>query len=162
MSTLSRTPSLTPSRSPSPAPPVQPDHFYGAEDVPLPPSPDSDGKTWLDPEDDPLAHRGIPVFKPTMAEFEDFEDYVTKIECWGSKSGIVKVIPPKEWWVLAILQLHLTCGVLMYALQDRISFSIKGTVELGQNQVTHRTAYDRPWWSLPAGECRETSDIECP
>jgi hypothetical protein len=97
MSTISRTPSLTPSRSPSPAPPVQPDHFYGAEDITLPPSPDSDGKTWLDPEDDPLAHRGIPVFKPAMAEFEDFEGYVTKLECWGSKSGIVKVIPPKEW-----------------------------------------------------------------
>ncbi|GLB42769.1 putative jmjN domain containing protein [Lyophyllum shimeji] len=97
MSSSSRTPSLTPSRSPSPAPPVQPDHFYGSEDIQLPPSPNSDGKTWLDPEDDPLAHRGIPVFKPTMEEFQDFEGYVTKIECWGMKSGIVKVIPPKEW-----------------------------------------------------------------
>ncbi|KAF8063524.1 jumonji superfamily protein [Lyophyllum atratum] len=97
MFSSSRTPSLTPSRSPSPTPPVQPDHFYGSEDVQLPPSPSSDGKTWLDPEDDPLAHRGIPVFKPTMEEFQDFEGYVSKIECWGSKSGIVKVIPPKEW-----------------------------------------------------------------
>ncbi|KAG5646780.1 hypothetical protein DXG03_002156 [Asterophora parasitica] len=93
----SHSPSLTPSRSPSPAPPVQPDHFYGSEDIQLPPSPNSDGKTWLDPEDDPLAHRGIPVFKPTMQDFEDFEAYVTKLECWGSKSGIVKIIPPKEW-----------------------------------------------------------------
>ncbi|KAI0065221.1 JmjC-domain-containing protein [Artomyces pyxidatus] len=97
MSTRSRTPSLTPSRSPSPSPPVQPDHFYGSEGVPFPPSPNSDGKTWLDPEDDPLASRGIPVFKPTMEEFRDFEGYMTKIECWGSRSGIVKVIPPKEW-----------------------------------------------------------------
>lgn len=97
MSAFSRTPTLTPSRSPSPQPPVQPDHFYGAQDTQLPPSPDSDGKTWLDPESDPLAHRGIPVFKPTMAEFQDFEGYVSKIECWGSRSGIVKVIPPKEW-----------------------------------------------------------------
>lgn len=92
----SRTPSLTPSRSPSPAPPVQPDHFYGAEGTQLP-SPGSDGKAWLDPNDDPLAHHGIPVFKPTMDEFGDFEAYMTKVECWGSRSGIVKIIPPKEW-----------------------------------------------------------------
>ncbi|KZP12459.1 JmjC-domain-containing protein [Athelia psychrophila] len=97
MSASSRISSLTPSRSPTPEPPVQPDHFYGAEDITLPPSPDSDGKTWLDPDDDPLAHRGIPVFKPTMEEFQDFEGYMNKIECWGSKSGIVKVVPPQEW-----------------------------------------------------------------
>ncbi|KAG6820302.1 hypothetical protein H0H93_002566 [Arthromyces matolae] len=95
--TSSRSSSLTPLRSPSPSPPTQPDHFYGAADVQLPPSPSSDGKTWLDPEDDPLAHRGIPVFKPTMEEFEDFEKYVSSIECWGAKSGVVKIIPPKEW-----------------------------------------------------------------
>ena len=99
MSNASSTPSLTPSRSASPFCPVQPDHFYGAETPQTPPSPDSDGKTWLDPDDDPLAQRGIPVFKPTMNEFQDFEEYVKQIECWGSKSGVVKVIPPKEWCV---------------------------------------------------------------
>lgn len=97
MSSTSSTPLLTPSRSPTPEPPVQPDHFYGSDDIVLPPSPDSDGKTWLDPVDDPLAHRGVPVFKPNMEEFRDFEAYVNRIECWGSRSGIVKVIPPKEW-----------------------------------------------------------------
>ncbi|KAF8152302.1 JmjC domain, hydroxylase-domain-containing protein [Crassisporium funariophilum] len=97
MASVSRGSTLTPCRSPTPEIPVQPDHFYGAENIQLPPSPDSDGKTWLDPADDPLAHRGIPVFKPTMEEFKDFEGYMNKVECWGSRSGIVKVIPPKEW-----------------------------------------------------------------
>ncbi|TFY73912.1 hypothetical protein EWM64_g10100, partial [Hericium alpestre] len=97
MSAPSQTPSMSTSRSPSPTPPAQPDHFYRLDDTPLPPSPNSDGRTWLDPEDDPLATRGIPVFKPTMEEFDDFEDYMNKIECWGNKSGIVKVIPPKQW-----------------------------------------------------------------
>lgn len=39
----------------------------------------------------------IPVFKPTMDQFRSFKKYITKIDKYGMKSGIVKVIPPKEW-----------------------------------------------------------------
>ena len=39
----------------------------------------------------------IPVFKPTMHQFRSFKKYVEKIDKYGMKSGIVKVIPPKEW-----------------------------------------------------------------
>ncbi|KAL1673195.1 hypothetical protein EV122DRAFT_223189 [Schizophyllum commune] len=91
------TPSLTPSRSPSPEPPVQPAFFYNAEGEQPAPSPDATGRLLFTPEDDPLAQRGIPVFKPSMEEFQDFERYMERIECWGNRSGIVKVIPPKEW-----------------------------------------------------------------
>jgi hypothetical protein len=41
----------------------------------------------------------IPVFKPTMDQFRSFEKFCTKIDKYGMKSGIVKVIPPKEWYV---------------------------------------------------------------
>ena len=53
------------------------------------------------PKDDPACTRGIPVFKPSMEEFRDFEAYMNKVECWGKLSGVVKVIPPspKEWSV---------------------------------------------------------------
>ncbi|KAG8690091.1 hypothetical protein FRC09_012145, partial [Ceratobasidium sp. 395] len=51
----------------------------------------------LDPAEDPRATRGIPVFRPTLAEFSDFEAYMERVEVWGRRSGIVKVIPPKEW-----------------------------------------------------------------
>ncbi|EEB88006.1 hypothetical protein MPER_14414, partial [Moniliophthora perniciosa FA553] len=97
MASSSPTPSLTPSLGSSPPPniPVQPDHFYDGQ--PIHATPDSDGKTWLDPDDDRLASRGIPVFKPTMDEFRDFETYMKKVERWGMYSGIIKVIPPKEW-----------------------------------------------------------------
>jgi hypothetical protein len=44
-----------------------------------------------------LATRGVPVFRPTLEEFQDFEAYMNKVECWGFKSGVVKIIPPKEW-----------------------------------------------------------------
>lgn len=32
-----------------------------------------------------------------MDEFKDFEEYMKKVECWGERSGIIKIIPPKEW-----------------------------------------------------------------
>ena len=79
-STASSTPCLTPSPSPTPRYPVQPDHFYGPEGQPAR-SVNTYGRPWLDPEDDPLAQRGIPVFKPTMDEFRDFEAYMNRVEC---------------------------------------------------------------------------------
>ncbi|KAL2353232.1 hypothetical protein BJ546DRAFT_847043 [Cryomyces antarcticus] len=39
----------------------------------------------------------IPVFKPTMEQFRSFKDFISKIDKYGMKSGIVKVIPPQEW-----------------------------------------------------------------
>lgn len=42
----------------------------------------------------------IPVFKPTMDQFRSFKKFVEKIDKYGMKSGIVKVIPPKEWYVM--------------------------------------------------------------
>ena len=32
-----------------------------------------------------------------MAQFRDFKKYIDKIDKYGMKSGIVKVIPPQEW-----------------------------------------------------------------
>lgn len=53
---------------------IEPDHYWDAE---------NGGK--------------IPVFKPTMEQFRSFKKFVGKIDKYGMKSGIVKVIPPKEW-----------------------------------------------------------------
>ncbi|CEN62659.1 Putative DNA damage-responsive repressor GIS1/RPH1, jumonji superfamily [Aspergillus calidoustus] len=50
---------------------IEPDHYYGG------------GK--------------IPVFKPTMDQFRDFQTFINRIDKYGMRSGIVKVIPPKEW-----------------------------------------------------------------
>ncbi|KAH8827175.1 JmjC-domain-containing protein [Flagelloscypha sp. PMI_526] len=97
MSASSSTPSLTASRSPSPedVPPItQPDHFYAPNESS---KPVQSNDPWVHPDQDPYATRGIPVFKPSMAEFADFEQYMLKIEPWGMVSGIVKVIPPQEW-----------------------------------------------------------------
>lgn len=40
---------------------------------------------------------GIPVFTPTFDEFKDFYKFNKAINKYGMESGIVKVIPPKEW-----------------------------------------------------------------
>ncbi|WWC59996.1 uncharacterized protein I303_102559 [Kwoniella dejecticola CBS 10117] len=80
---------------------IQPDHFYPTTNHPnqaafarsIPKNADG----FLSPEDDPQALRGIPVFKPTMEEFQDFEGYATATTAWGQYSGIVKIIPPEEW-----------------------------------------------------------------
>lgn len=39
----------------------------------------------------------VPVFKPTMDQFRSFKRFMRKIDKYGMKSGIVKVIPPQEW-----------------------------------------------------------------
>lgn len=44
----------------------------------------------------------IPVFKPTMEQFRSFKKFMTKVDKYGMKSGIVKVIPPKEWYVMTV------------------------------------------------------------
>lgn len=75
--------------------PVQPAFFYPSGHNSVRVKHQDDG--FLSPDQDPLATRGIPVFKPTNEEFQDFEKYMTRVEPWGRKSGIVKVIPPKEW-----------------------------------------------------------------
>ncbi|ODV62417.1 JmjC-domain-containing protein [Ascoidea rubescens DSM 1968] len=40
---------------------------------------------------------GIPIFKPTFDQFKDFYGYIKSIDRFGMQSGIVKIIPPKEW-----------------------------------------------------------------
>lgn len=39
----------------------------------------------------------VPVFKPSMEQFRSFPDFIKRIDRYGMRSGIVKVIPPKEW-----------------------------------------------------------------
>ncbi|KAK0549722.1 hypothetical protein OC846_003960 [Tilletia horrida] len=40
---------------------------------------------------------GIPIFTPTMSQFRDFYSMCKRIDAWGMRTGIVKIIPPKEW-----------------------------------------------------------------
>jgi len=96
----------SPSLTPPPEYIPQPDHFYTSSGEPR-----SNPLRNLRPDDDPMATRGIPVFKPSWFEFYDFEKYMEAIQPWGMKSGIVKVIPPNEWSV-SIPTRHNICVVI--------------------------------------------------
>lgn len=40
----------------------------------------------------------VPIFYPTLDEFENFSSYITKIESHGAhKIGLAKIVPPKQW-----------------------------------------------------------------
>jgi hypothetical protein len=41
---------------------------------------------------------GVPVFEPDYESFKDFFGFVTAIEKFGMKAGLVKIVPPKEWF----------------------------------------------------------------
>ena len=41
--------------------------------------------------------REAPTFYPTLAEFSDTFGYIESIRGIAEKSGICKIVPPKEW-----------------------------------------------------------------
>ncbi|KAI9023189.1 hypothetical protein DFJ74DRAFT_76412 [Hyaloraphidium curvatum] len=40
---------------------------------------------------------GIPVFRPSIDEFDDFGALMRRVEKWGRLRGLVKIVAPKEW-----------------------------------------------------------------
>lgn len=43
----------------------------------------------------------IVSFKQNMDQFQDFEKYMTGVNPYGMKSGIVLIDPPAEWYVIS-------------------------------------------------------------
>ena len=43
-----------------------------------------------------------------MKQFRSFKEFIQKIDKYGMKSGIVKVIPPKEWYVFQFMNYRST------------------------------------------------------
>lgn len=51
-----------------------------------------------------------------MNQFRSFKDFIQKIDKYGMKSGIVKVIPPKEWYVSGFDH----CAIVTMSANQRI------------------------------------------
>ncbi|KAH8145725.1 uncharacterized protein LAJ45_10202 [Morchella importuna] len=97
---------------------IQPDHYY------------EDG--------------GIPVFKPTMDQFSSFKDFVDKINHYGMKSGIVKIIPPQEWYdTLAPLEEKVKDIRIKNPIVQHIA-GMQG--EYRQENVEKQRTYNLPQW----------------
>nr|POF17780.1 dna damage-responsive transcriptional repressor rph1 [Quercus suber] len=86
----------------------------------------------------------IPVFKPTMEQFRSFKKFIGKVDKYGMKSGIVKVIPPKEWRdSLPALDEY----VKRIRIKNPITQEFNGTFgTYTQQNVEKQRSYNLPEW----------------
>ncbi|KAI1857986.1 hypothetical protein JX265_011016 [Neoarthrinium moseri] len=86
----------------------------------------------------------VPVFKPDMHQFKDFKKFMNKVDSYGMKSGIIKIIPPTEW------RENLPAYDDMIK-QIRVREPIKQDI-MGSNgtyrqvNILHQRAYNLPQW----------------
>ncbi|GAB7340717.1 hypothetical protein MBLNU457_7101t3 [Dothideomycetes sp. NU457] len=86
----------------------------------------------------------IPVFKPKMAQFHDFKKYMERIDKYGMKSGIVKVIPPPEWRedLPKLNELIKTIKIKNPIMQEFVGTHGVYT----QNNIEKQRSYNLPEW----------------
>ncbi|KAI1337335.1 hypothetical protein F5Y15DRAFT_425937 [Xylariaceae sp. FL0016] len=86
----------------------------------------------------------VPVFKPDMHQFKDFKKFMTKIDSYGMKSGIVKIIPPQEW---KDKQPELHDLVKQIRVREPIKQDIMGSNgTYRQVNILHQRSYNLPQW----------------
>ncbi|CAK7262458.1 hypothetical protein SEPCBS57363_000045 [Sporothrix epigloea] len=86
----------------------------------------------------------VPVFRPSMHQFRDFKKIMGKIDQYGMKSGIVKIIPPQEWKdsLEPLDDLVKTIRVREPIKQDIMGSN--GTYR--QVNILHQRTYNLPQW----------------
>ena len=124
---------------------IQPSYFYAT---------DSEAHISVGPDAKPSASSpGVPVFEPTMAQFADFYAFCQAIDAWGMQTGIVKIVPPREW-VEALPSLrpdadpkhaHLGKVRIRHAITQH--FLAAGPGRWKQTNVTRAKPYDAKQWS---------------
>ncbi|KAH6608148.1 hypothetical protein Trco_004461, partial [Trichoderma cornu-damae] len=86
----------------------------------------------------------VPVFRPTMEQFRDFKRFMEKVDSYGMKSGIVKVVPPKEW---RDAQPPLDDLVKQVRVREPIKQDIMGSNgTYRQVNILHGRSYNVPQW----------------
>ncbi|KAI0479471.1 hypothetical protein GGR56DRAFT_635222 [Xylariaceae sp. FL0804] len=86
----------------------------------------------------------VPVFRPDMHQFKDFKKFMEKVDSYGMKSGIIKIIPPPEWKekLPALDDLVKQVRVREPIKQDIMGSN--GTYR--QVNILHQRAYNLPQW----------------
>ncbi|PTB63798.1 hypothetical protein BBK36DRAFT_1126137 [Trichoderma citrinoviride] len=86
----------------------------------------------------------VPVFRPTMDQFRDFRRFMTKVDSYGMKSGIIKIIPPAEW---LDAQPPLDDLVKQIRVREPIKQDIMGSNgTYRQVNILHGRSYNIPQW----------------
>ncbi|RYO91410.1 hypothetical protein DL763_005013 [Monosporascus cannonballus] len=86
----------------------------------------------------------VPVFKPTMHQFKDFKKFMEKVDSYGMKSGIIKVVPPQEWKdKLPPLDDLVKQVTVRQPIKQEIMGS-NGTYR--QVNILHQRSYNLPQW----------------
>ncbi|KAM0330673.1 hypothetical protein ACHAQA_003625 [Verticillium albo-atrum] len=86
----------------------------------------------------------VPIFRPTMHQFKDFKRFMEKIDEYGMKSGIVKIIPPEEW-KNALPELDDL--VKQVRVREPIKQEIMGSGgTFRQVNILHQRSYNIPQW----------------
>ncbi|KAK2072004.1 hypothetical protein P8C59_006383 [Phyllachora maydis] len=86
----------------------------------------------------------VPVFRPNMKQFKDFKLFMQKIDQYGMKSGIVKVIPPQEWKDSLP---RLDELVKQIRVREPIKQDIMGSNgTYRQVNILHQRSYNLPQW----------------
>ncbi|KAI0882653.1 uncharacterized protein GGS22DRAFT_169996 [Annulohypoxylon maeteangense] len=86
----------------------------------------------------------VPVFRPDMHQFKDFKKFMTKVDCYGMKSGIIKIIPPKEW---TDQRPPLDEMIKQIRVKEPIKQDIMGSNgTYRQVNILHQRSYNIPQW----------------
>ncbi|KAK3937323.1 hypothetical protein QBC46DRAFT_416416 [Diplogelasinospora grovesii] len=86
----------------------------------------------------------VPVFRPTMKQFQDFKLFMEKVDRYGMKSGIVKIIPPEEW-KRSLPKLDEL--VKQVRVREPIKQDIMGSNgTYRQVNILHQRSYNLPQW----------------
>ncbi|OAA41317.1 Transcription factor jumonji/aspartyl beta-hydroxylase [Metarhizium rileyi] len=86
----------------------------------------------------------VPIFRPTCHQFKDFQKFMKKVDRYGMKSGIIKIIPPKEW---KDAQPPLDDLVKHIRVREPIKQDIMGSNgTYRQVNILHGRSYNVPQW----------------
>ncbi|KAK2591092.1 hypothetical protein QQS21_011226 [Conoideocrella luteorostrata] len=86
----------------------------------------------------------VPIFRPTSHQFRDFKKFMKKVDPYGMKSGIIKIIPPKEW---KDAQPPLDELVKHIRVREPIKQDIMGSNgTYRQVNILHGRSYNVPQW----------------
>ncbi|KAI5926049.1 hypothetical protein F4810DRAFT_621085 [Camillea tinctor] len=86
----------------------------------------------------------VPVFKPTMHQFKDFKKFMEKVDRYGMKSGIIKIIAPQEWRDKLP---ELENLVKQIRVKEPIKQDIMGSNgTYRQVNILHQRSYNLPQW----------------